>query len=1784
MRKTVLALVMIALVTAALAVPKVFNYQGKLTDPVGVGINDTLDMAVRIYDDPTAGTLLSSDVITNVPIVKGLFDIQYDVDLSLAELTGDLYMELEIDGNILVPRVYITAVPFAMAALYVDSAYYAVKAESLGNYVAGDLLPNDLQGAYDLGDQIQVATGTPVDIRTAYVGPDDGTALEVRTNDDDEEALYVYNAGAGPAIFCSGDLRMNGEIWSNSDITVQLDKNVSASDDEFLVKNDSGLVVFSVNEHGDATIFGELDPKAITFQPQAAAPGGVEGKVYYDDADDELKYYDGATWNAIGAGGGLVPDDVIWNQDSAAQAADFWIDGNGNFGLGAPPMDTLFFDDFEAGLGLWTIDDSSGSGIVWNTTNPGGRIPDPAADISGVFPIVDSDDAGSGVHVYSSMTSPAVDISAYTEVYLYFGCHFDWVSSTDYGNLWVFDGTTWSLLYSYRADTYSKEVFDISAYINPAFQVMFVYNDDDNWAWYWMVDNVTIAGVAGPAPPTVVVSGSGDIIAEGDIGAGSLTLDYSITEWPDWITRLDTINATDHDTVVVTEALEVWGELIADSIQAWGDTVYFDDHISVDGCAKFGGGVAPHITLLDEGFENGIPPAGWLNVDNDGDGFVWFGGGPPGHPTHTGDSVAVSASWDGVPLTPDNWLITTQIDLTTATFPELRYWVAAQDAWYPAEHYYVKLSTTTSDLASFTVTLEDVTLTSDVWEEHIIDLTPYVGGTIYLAWEHCLVTDQFQMKIDDILVLDYTAAAPPAVEICAGDIFADGTIEAAHYRDSSGDDLLRSSDGSVSITEDADGSWNLTTLAGGGCITLDAAYDCGGSGVGRSIITDAGPVFLDATDPAPGDTALVAVNSSLDPTAFFVNTGTGPAIETVSDVLTHGVLWADLGVQTPMLWNEMADTVYVEDKLWTQELVTDTIEAMGNTIFIRDSIIVDGSGLFVGSTLDTMLYVANIWPGSGEAVGQHIEVRNVGGAIGDDALGLDIYSSSVAALATGIRSEAETNIDDAWGGYLQGTNHGSANAGGIQVLGFNDGAGLAIGTLTEGITAPGNTVGSAYGIESRGTIFEVTSTGDAYGGYFDAQNAGTGVEYGIYARTTTTLGNWAGYFEGNVRVTDSLVVDGDLHVLGTIDPIALVLDPVPPNPIAAGNHGIYVNNADDQLYYYDGTTTTMLGGGGGGGTLQDAYDLGNTIITDGINAVSITAPVSGDALYLGAAAGNGIWNDANYWSPAGNIALGTGFYHTNNGLFQSNVDFICRIDADDDADNAFIVQRSDGAPVFQADEYGNALVYNDLAIPTGGINDGVGTGATGQVLTADGAGHFNWANLPPAPGVRFDTLNATSHDTVVVSEALKVMGELIADSIQAVGDIIEVDDSLDVIGGVSLLDDSTFRTDWEPEYVITVGYDNADFTNLADAVAALSGVETLIDLAPGSYAGGVTIPPEVYLRGSGANVTYIGGDMVFNGNVSDVSFGEGIVTLDDAQAYECEFSGDVVMQTYSCVFESDFYSSGTNTVTGFNAGYIRDCYIWTPSTFEGYWSITDCIFYASLVIQAGAGGMTEVHVSGCDLFVPVAVTGTSVFAYFEANRFNTLDGGPGITVGEDGSAEIKANHFVDCLTGVDAGLNTSIAVLANDFTSNIIYAVNGSGCRLANIIGNDINSLGFTSTGINLANCAEGIVKDNNIIGCTVNGISLQDMPDGFIVDNNVVRYSDSDGIILAGGSYQILRNTLAGNGDGVLTFDLNDTGAAPNSIASYNVLDTYNPLGVWAGAFNTNSLGAIWGVSGQLP
>ncbi|MBO4306965.1 MAG: choice-of-anchor J domain-containing protein [Bacteroidales bacterium] len=164
-----------------------------------------------------------------------------------------------------------------------------------------------------------------------------------------------------------------------------------------------------------------------------------------------------------------------------------------------------------------------------------------------------------------------------------------------------------------------------------------------------------------------------------------------------------------------------------------------------------------------EGFENGT--ADWTFIDSDNDNYNWTvydstdGRGDP----HSGSKCVFSYSYDnneGV-LTPDNWMISSQMQIPAGSSFVLTWYDATQDPNYPSEYYSVYIATTNT-IAGFTATTPvfSTTLTTSDWTKRTVDLSAYAGQNIYIAFRHHNSSDWFAMKIDDINV-----GAPTGIEV-----------------------------------------------------------------------------------------------------------------------------------------------------------------------------------------------------------------------------------------------------------------------------------------------------------------------------------------------------------------------------------------------------------------------------------------------------------------------------------------------------------------------------------------------------------------------------------------------------------------------------------------------------------------------------------------------------------------------------------------------------------------------------------------------------------------------------------------------------------------------------------------------------------------------------------------------------------------------------------------------------------------------------------------------------------
>ena len=157
-------------------------------------------------------------------------------------------------------------------------------------------------------------------------------------------------------------------------------------------------------------------------------------------------------------------------------------------------------------------------------------------------------------------------------------------------------------------------------------------------------------------------------------------------------------------------------------------------------------------TTLSEGFENGVP-AGWTNIDADGDGYAW----QDWLYSQTGEELSgygfiMSASYLNTinALTPDNYLVSPKIWIEDGA--TLSYEVGAMDANYYQDHYAVLLGNVENGAFVPVATIVDEDVPSPNTTTRTFNLSEYKGQALSIAFRHFNCTDMYIMTIDNVTV------------------------------------------------------------------------------------------------------------------------------------------------------------------------------------------------------------------------------------------------------------------------------------------------------------------------------------------------------------------------------------------------------------------------------------------------------------------------------------------------------------------------------------------------------------------------------------------------------------------------------------------------------------------------------------------------------------------------------------------------------------------------------------------------------------------------------------------------------------------------------------------------------------------------------------------------------------------------------------------------------------------------------------------------------------------------
>jgi predicted regulator of Ras-like GTPase activity (Roadblock/LC7/MglB family) len=119
MRKFLLALVLLVPALALAQVPLQVHYQGYLTNSAGVPINVPTSITLRLYDQPSAGSMVFEETHAAVPVANGVFKVIIGSVQPLALAVFDTARHLSLQAGAdaeMSPRLALGTAPFAYVA------------------------------------------------------------------------------------------------------------------------------------------------------------------------------------------------------------------------------------------------------------------------------------------------------------------------------------------------------------------------------------------------------------------------------------------------------------------------------------------------------------------------------------------------------------------------------------------------------------------------------------------------------------------------------------------------------------------------------------------------------------------------------------------------------------------------------------------------------------------------------------------------------------------------------------------------------------------------------------------------------------------------------------------------------------------------------------------------------------------------------------------------------------------------------------------------------------------------------------------------------------------------------------------------------------------------------------------------------------------------------------------------------------------------------------------------------------------------------------------------------------------------------------------------------------------------------------------------------------------------------------------------------------------------------------------------------------------------------------
>ncbi|RKZ33709.1 hypothetical protein DRQ33_03675, partial [bacterium] len=349
--KMVKLFLMLAAISVAFAIPQQITYQGKATDLSGVALDGTYNITFRIFDAATGGTELWSEAHPSVLITKGLFDVILGSSNPITmDFSNQYFLQVEIGGEVLTPRIPLTAVGYAFRSANADTAEFVLWSNIDGIPAGFADGTDDVDDADNVVGN-EVVTGLSFDTGTGVLSLTQSAGTSPITQDLDGRYLTSEVDGAtnnelitAASYETAGeDILRITEAGTNWDITIDNEADdVTLADVQNACSND-----FHNIGGTDAVNDADSDPnnELQTINANAGLTGGGSGlsvglavgdgagiSVAADAVDVNV---DGSTIQINGSDQLYVANlpagdgNYIQNQSASNQTADFRINGDG---------------------------------------------------------------------------------------------------------------------------------------------------------------------------------------------------------------------------------------------------------------------------------------------------------------------------------------------------------------------------------------------------------------------------------------------------------------------------------------------------------------------------------------------------------------------------------------------------------------------------------------------------------------------------------------------------------------------------------------------------------------------------------------------------------------------------------------------------------------------------------------------------------------------------------------------------------------------------------------------------------------------------------------------------------------------------------------------------------------------------------------------------------------------------------------------------------------------------------------------------------------------------------------------------------------------------------------------------------------------------------------------------------------------------------------------------------------------------------------------------------------